>query len=213
MKPNTTGRYRTKETILQIYDSLAEAIQSEEPYRTLLNPPPADPSCCHPPSVPSPDWMDRPLVYPTLVRGRISPALYRASVVPHLLYQAGGELSFDRFRRAYWLLTEPQTLLRYAKGEIGREATKWSRDYHDHLEKDQFIPHLRGAVRHDLRFITVDGERRLQLRSTDHISVDDHAIFDARLALCIAELWPSDEPFAPLTHDDEAVIQELELVT
>jgi hypothetical protein len=43
------GTYRTKETILQIYDALAESIASGVPYQTLLNPPPADPACCHPP--------------------------------------------------------------------------------------------------------------------------------------------------------------------
>ena len=42
------GTYRTKETILQIYDALAESIASDVPYLTLLNPPPADPACCHP---------------------------------------------------------------------------------------------------------------------------------------------------------------------
>ena len=43
------GHYRTKETILQIYDALAESIATGHPYQTLLNPPPADPACCHPP--------------------------------------------------------------------------------------------------------------------------------------------------------------------
>lgn len=42
------GHYRTKETILQIYDALTESIQSGQPYKTLLNPPPASPTCCHP---------------------------------------------------------------------------------------------------------------------------------------------------------------------
>jgi hypothetical protein len=43
------GLYRTKEVILEIYDAMAEAIQTGIPYQTKLNPPPADPSCCHPP--------------------------------------------------------------------------------------------------------------------------------------------------------------------
>jgi hypothetical protein len=43
------GTYRTKETILQIYDALATSMASGVPYQTLLNPPPADPACCHPP--------------------------------------------------------------------------------------------------------------------------------------------------------------------
>ncbi len=42
------GTYRTKETILQIYDALALSIATGVPYQTLLNPPPADPACCHP---------------------------------------------------------------------------------------------------------------------------------------------------------------------
>ena len=36
------GHYRAKDTILQIYDALAEVMQTSQPYQTLLNPPPAD---------------------------------------------------------------------------------------------------------------------------------------------------------------------------
>lgn len=43
------GHYRTQQTILQIYDALTESIATGQPYQTLLNPPPADPACCHPP--------------------------------------------------------------------------------------------------------------------------------------------------------------------
>jgi hypothetical protein len=43
------GRYRTKETILQIYDALKDSIRTGQPYQTLLTTPPADPRCCHPP--------------------------------------------------------------------------------------------------------------------------------------------------------------------
>ena len=43
------GSYRTKDAILQIYDALGGAIQTGQPYQTLLDPPPADPACCHPP--------------------------------------------------------------------------------------------------------------------------------------------------------------------
>ncbi len=46
---NEHGCYRTKEVILEIYDAMAEAIRTGIPYQTKLNPPPADPSCCHPP--------------------------------------------------------------------------------------------------------------------------------------------------------------------
>jgi len=43
------GEYRTKRVILEIYDAMAEAIRTDKPYRTLLDPPPADPRVAHPP--------------------------------------------------------------------------------------------------------------------------------------------------------------------
>jgi hypothetical protein len=41
------GKYRTKDTILEIYDAMAEAARTAVPYQTRLNPPPADPSVAH----------------------------------------------------------------------------------------------------------------------------------------------------------------------
>jgi hypothetical protein len=43
------GRHITKDTILEIYDALAASVQTGQPYQTRLNPPPADPCCCHSP--------------------------------------------------------------------------------------------------------------------------------------------------------------------
>ena len=42
------GDYRTRRVILDIYDALAESIRTGQPYQTRLDPPPADPRCCHP---------------------------------------------------------------------------------------------------------------------------------------------------------------------
>ncbi len=39
--------YRTKLTILDVYDRMQEAIASGEPYQTILDPPPAHPSVAH----------------------------------------------------------------------------------------------------------------------------------------------------------------------
>src|SRR5579875_1925750 len=41
------GEYRTKRVILEIYDELQRAIESGQPYRTRLEPPPADASVAH----------------------------------------------------------------------------------------------------------------------------------------------------------------------
>jgi hypothetical protein len=39
--------FRTKRVVLEIYDKLTESIRTGRPYQTRLNPPPADPRCCH----------------------------------------------------------------------------------------------------------------------------------------------------------------------
>ena len=41
------GEYRTKRVILEIYGKMTEAMKTEKPYQTILDPPPADPRCCH----------------------------------------------------------------------------------------------------------------------------------------------------------------------
>ena len=43
------GRYITKDTILEIYDALAESMKSGQPYQTRLDPPPGDMRACHSP--------------------------------------------------------------------------------------------------------------------------------------------------------------------
>ena len=43
------GEYRTKRTILEIYDAMQTSTATGEPYQTRLDPPPTDPSCSHPP--------------------------------------------------------------------------------------------------------------------------------------------------------------------
>ncbi len=43
------GDYRTKRVLLEIYDAMAHAIQTGQPYQTRLAPPPADSRVAHPP--------------------------------------------------------------------------------------------------------------------------------------------------------------------
>jgi hypothetical protein len=49
------GEFRTKRLILEVCDAMTKAIETGEPYRTILDPPPADPSCAHPEST-RPEW-------------------------------------------------------------------------------------------------------------------------------------------------------------
>jgi len=43
------GEYRTKRVILEIYDEMRRAMETGEPYRTRLEPPPADAAVAHGP--------------------------------------------------------------------------------------------------------------------------------------------------------------------
>ncbi|MCP4658341.1 MAG: N-6 DNA methylase, partial [bacterium] len=56
------GDYRTKRMILNIYDAMQRAIETAEPYQTLLDPPPADPRVAHPPREEDP--LPEPLRFP-----------------------------------------------------------------------------------------------------------------------------------------------------
>jgi len=44
-----SGEYRTKQVILECYDAMEEAMNTGQPYQTILDPPPADPRVAHPP--------------------------------------------------------------------------------------------------------------------------------------------------------------------
>ena len=48
------GDYRTKRTILDIYDAMQASFAIDEPYRTPLTPRPADPIRCYPPRTTAP---------------------------------------------------------------------------------------------------------------------------------------------------------------
>ena len=41
------GEYRTKRVILKMYDEMAEAMRTGQPYQTRLDPPPANPRVAH----------------------------------------------------------------------------------------------------------------------------------------------------------------------
>jgi hypothetical protein len=43
------GDYLTQRVILEIYDAMKQAMTTGQPYRTRLDPPPADPRVAHPP--------------------------------------------------------------------------------------------------------------------------------------------------------------------
>jgi len=106
------------------------------------------------------------------------------------------------------MLCQQSLLIRATSGHTFRG---WRRTFRDTLEKDRFIEHLKGAVGRQLHFIHKSGGRWLELRDPK-VADDEHVIFDARLALLVADLWPVSEPITPLAPAEEITIQELEAV-
>jgi hypothetical protein len=74
------GEYRTKRVVLEIYDAMAEATRTSQPYQTRLDPTPADAGVAHP---------DRggsvvPLRPATCPQPEVRPAAAAAAMVPDL---------------------------------------------------------------------------------------------------------------------------------
>lgn len=141
------GEYRTRRLVLAAWDALQKSAASKVELTPAV-------------AANVPTWMDQPLVAPSSQRLPVPPDVYRSAIVPHLLHQAGGRINFDRFRRAYWLLSEPKTLAKYGKESLGSVVTAWKKSSPPPLDQTKFIPHLRGAVRDDLQFVTVADERQ-----------------------------------------------------
>ena len=118
----TYGEYRTKRMILDIYDAMQEAAATGEPYQTLLDPPPADPRCCHPPrtisidlsAIPDGEWARPP--------GDEEAA--ETAVLAAVLKAIDGPEARRTVRLASLLAMEPSLLLPSLAPE---EASHWQR--------------------------------------------------------------------------------------
>ena len=102
------GEYRTKRVILEIYHAMQAAAASGDPYRTVLDPPPADRSCCHPPrgavvdlaSLDDGNW----------VRPEGDPTGAETAVLAAVLKAIGGPAAARTVRLTVLLAMEPRWL-------------------------------------------------------------------------------------------------------
>ncbi len=100
----TYGEYRTKHTILDRYDALANAIATRNPYQTLLDPPPADPRVAHPPRIAPPNVIEYPGPAPARRRAAETPPSPASSTAQPSQSQATlTELARDTTSPGDWL--------------------------------------------------------------------------------------------------------------
>ena len=122
------GEYRTKRVVLEIYDAMQQDIRTDKPYRTRLNPPPADRSCCHPPRT-----IAATVPVPIDLAGTSDGAWYRpgidqageeVAVLAAVLKAAGAPLPIRKVRLVAVLAMEPRLLTPSLSVE---EAAHWRR--------------------------------------------------------------------------------------
>ena len=122
------GEYRLKRVVLETYDALQEAIASGTSYRTILEPAPADPACCHLPS-----GTLREVVVPPLVDlpdgAWVNPAPddhtdHEIVILAAVLKAVGGPVPIRRVRLAALLAMEPRL---FTSSLPARDAAEWGR--------------------------------------------------------------------------------------
>ncbi|MDP3850691.1 MAG: hypothetical protein Q8Q59_09325 [Luteolibacter sp.] len=112
------GTYRTKETILQIYDALAESIATGIVYQTQLAPIPTDPRIAHMPRLPD------------IPRTAFAAQDYFEVVLPLMLSMAPEGLERARLFHAIELLTDP-TKRTKAAHNLGDTGIQWSQAFRE----------------------------------------------------------------------------------
>jgi hypothetical protein len=112
------GTYRTQETILQIYDALAESIASGVAYQTRLSPVPTDPRIAHMPKLPD------------IPRTVFAAEDYFEVVLPLVLSMAPEGLERARLFHAIELLADPAKRTKAARN-LGDIGTQWAQAFRE----------------------------------------------------------------------------------
>jgi hypothetical protein len=114
------GDYRTKLTILDIYDRMNSAIDTGQPYQTLLDLPRADPRVAH--EIPLPEIASIPAGPPGTSRDLDPPFVLLA-----ILRANGGQIAVMDLTRAFALWCQPSLLVQMAGTNTLAIANEWSR--------------------------------------------------------------------------------------
>ncbi len=201
------GTYRTKDTILTLYNEMVFTQHSNGgPFISKLDPPPAAFRAAHPWS-----WRDLPLELPQEPRVAFTnPNFYAQTVILEMLWQSGGALSFPRLRQSVRLLTQRRRteLATQAEYLFGTDAKRWERNAPDFFPNDQLRSILEGyyqtgtlAAQMDVAHYIVTFADPTKYEHFAHVRVD------ARIALAVAATLPPDpEPIPP---EDSKLLQTM----
>ena len=116
------GEFRTKRVILEIYDAMQSAAATGEPYRTVLEPPPADRTCRHPPRITVLDLAS--LADGEWARPEEDETGAETAVLAAVLKATGGPAPIREVRLTALLAIDPWLLTPFLLSE---EANDWER--------------------------------------------------------------------------------------
>ena len=198
------GDYRTKRTILEIYDALAEANRTSKAFVSPLNPAPASLGAAHPWN-----WESKPLELPTTPRTPLPEAWqYVVTLMTELLWQAGGSLTWRVLRTATDLLSDRKRLAQLAELHIGQVALDWQKLNGDSFDATHRWDQLSGfCTAGKMRVVRRNDELVVELLSTDGHVYFPHVRFDARIALTVACNQPATMPTPAEAREDRQVTE------
>jgi hypothetical protein len=197
------GTYRTQETILGIFDAMAEAQGTGKAYQTLLNPSPADSAVAHPPRA----VMAKPELPSGTRQPAPNPQVYLMQLTILLVHRNRGTLGLDRMLDACALLSLPDMLAKNAAIEVGDPANRWRSRFNENIQADLFLPMLRDLIGRGVVRLKREGTSTLVvLTDASAVPSNPEVAFDASLALDVVNSMASTELDAlPRVVPDEAV--------
>lgn len=182
------GHYCTKDTILQIYDSLVEAIATGIPYKTLLDPPPGSFRVAHLPRLPSTPRLP-------LAQARS----YWLEFIGTTSRLAGEEFTFDLLWTAYLSLLDLATHAGDAAATLGKDAEVWLDSVKAEPLTAGVFPNLLESLNAD-GFLTVDPEQgRLRLSPDLPYTPDPWRCYDVAAVLTLLQARPAALEFTSTT--------------
>jgi hypothetical protein len=182
------GDYRTKRVILEIYDALATAMQTDQAYQTRLNPAPASLAVAH---------------LPRFDRERFNfkeAGDYILPFVASLLRHQGGECDVMILIRAYaMLLGDRKTLTTLTEARFGTEAGAWVKRFNQPVDASWFLPILRGLDNRDVIKLEERGEKDVFVRLLD-ASVPSNSTVETDVYLLLQVLDLNAMPVAAVAE-------------
>ncbi len=201
------GEYRTQRVILEIYDALAEASRTGQPYATRLDPPPADPRVAHPAR--SSEIPTMPSVIPPLAPGEDA-----AIIIFALLHANGDTIPRTDLARAFVLRARPALLAQFAPTALAQIVHDWVSKVGQRTVAPGLFASVLGALsdRSGVKLTTDASSRSVVSLGPNTPSddlIDPFLRFEARLALHVLRSQPGhtlETIDAEFTGEDRALL-------